>query len=374
MIKRSQSLILVSLLIVINVVCQPLSQNSNAGNSARPLNMLVLGDSILWGQGLKPEHKSWYQVKAWLERATGRKVAERIEAHSGTVIELASTDDRLSASNPEVNVALPTIHDQIDNALKFYTDASQVDLVLLSGCGNDVGVQNLLNASGTAEIKNLTGEKCGAPMERLLRRITTSFPSAVVIVSGYYPFFSERSRNDFILKGLTRRFLKTVPGAPKMNSKEILVRLTSNSKDWYDASNKTLAEVAQKISTELGGERKRVIFARIDFPVEYSFAANQTRLWGFDRSPFRMMALLISFGRILLPANDEVRGQRSVSCKEVFKQESNETAEQRKERHNRRLLCRYASLGHPNKKGAVLYAEAIINSLPTALSLLNAPK
>ena len=331
--------------------------------------MLVLGDSILWGQGLKPEHKSWYQVKAWLERTTGRKVVERIEAHSGTVIELASTDDRLSASNPEVNVALPTIHDQIDNALKSYTDASQVDLVLLSGCGNDVGVQNLLNASGTAEINNLTGEKCGAPMERLLRRITTSFPSAVVIVSGYYPFFSERSRNDFILKGLTRRFLKTVPGAPKMKSKEILVRLTSNSKDWYDASNKTLADVAQKISAELGGEHRRVMFARIDFPVEYSFAANQTRLWGFDRSPLRMMALLVTFGRILLPANDEVRGQRTASCREVFKRQSNETAEQRKERHNRRLLCRYASLGHPNKKGAGLYADAIIGLLPTALSL-----
>jgi hypothetical protein len=308
-------------------------------------------------------------VKAWLERTTGRNVVERIEAHSGTVIELASTDDRLSASNPEVNVALPTIHGQIDNALKSYTDASQVDLVLLSGCGNDVGVQNLLNASGTAEINNLTEEKCGVPMERLLRRITTSFPSAVVIVSGYFPFFSERSRNDLILKGLTRRFLKTVPGAPKMNSTEILVRLTSNSKDWYDASNKILSEVAQKISTELGAERKRVIFARIDFPIEYSFAANQTRLWGFDRSPFRMMALLISFGRILLPANDEVRGQRSMSCKEVFKQQSNETAEQRKERHNRRLLCRYASLGHPNTKGAVLYADAIVSLLPTALRL-----
>ncbi len=143
---------------------------------------------------------------------------------------------------------------------------------------------------------------------------------------------------------------KTVPGAPKMNSKEILVRLTSNSKDWHDASNKTLAEVAQKISAELAGDRRRVRFARIDFPIEYSFAANQTRLWGFDRSPFRMMALLVSLGRILLPANNEVRAQRTASCYEVFQRQSNETAEQRKERHNRRLLCRYASLGHPNKK------------------------
>ena len=369
MVKRSLSSILASLLIVITVVCQPVAQNPNAGYSSRPLNLLVLGDSIMWGQGLKPEHKSWYQVKAWLEKTTRRKVLERIEAHSGTVVELASTDDRLSASNPEVNVALPTVNDQLEDAIKFYADSSRVDLILLSGCGNDVGIQNLLNASGTAEINNLTREKCGAPMERLLRRITASFPSAVIIVSGYYPFFSESSRNDFILRGLTKRFLKTVPGAPKMNSREILVRLTSNSKDWYEASNKILAEVAQRVSTQLGGQRQRVMFARIDFPAEYSFAAKQTRLWGFDRSPLRMMGLLISFGRILLPANDEVWNQRTASCHEVFKRQSNETAEQRKERDKQRLLCRYASLGHPNKKGAVLYADAIIDLLPTALSL-----
>ncbi len=33
----------------------------------RQLNILVLGDSILWGEGLRTEHKSWYQVKTWLE-------------------------------------------------------------------------------------------------------------------------------------------------------------------------------------------------------------------------------------------------------------------------------------------------------------------
>src|SRR5437588_6374668 len=132
--KKFLSLVLTSLLFAVAGTSQSLPQSANAENSRRPLNMLVLGDSILWGQGLKPEHKSWYQVKRWLERTTGRKVVERIEAHSGSVIELASTDDRLSASNPEVNVALPTIHDQIDEALKSYTDASQVDLVLLSGC------------------------------------------------------------------------------------------------------------------------------------------------------------------------------------------------------------------------------------------------
>src|ERR1051325_11222405 len=123
--RKLASSAVVLMLIVVGVVCQALP----ADQKSRPLNMLVLGDSIMWGQGLKPEHKSWYQVKAWLEKTTGRKVIERIEAHSGTVVELASTDDRLSASNPEVNVALPTVNDQLEDAIKFYADASQVDLI-----------------------------------------------------------------------------------------------------------------------------------------------------------------------------------------------------------------------------------------------------
>ena len=60
------------------------------GQSIRPaadgqFNLLVLGDSILWGQGLRDEHKSWYLVKTWLE-SNGRHVRERVEAHSGAVI------------------------------------------------------------------------------------------------------------------------------------------------------------------------------------------------------------------------------------------------------------------------------------------------
>src|SRR5947208_13334671 len=117
MLKRSLSSILASLFIVLSVFCQPVSQNSNAGNSSRQLNMLVLGDSILWGEGLKTEHKSWYQVKTWLEANTGRVVVERIEAHAGAVIESGSVDDSRTATNGDVNVALPTINEELDNAI-----------------------------------------------------------------------------------------------------------------------------------------------------------------------------------------------------------------------------------------------------------------
>src|SRR3954469_11546610 len=140
--------------------------------AARPLNMLVLGDSILWGQGLKAEHKSWYLVKLWLEKNTGRTVVEKVVAHSGAVIERSSLTDSLTATNPEVNVGLPTVHDEIDDAVRSIPDASQIDLVLVSGCGNDVGVQNLLNASGDEEVDRMTEAKCASPVVKLLRRIT----------------------------------------------------------------------------------------------------------------------------------------------------------------------------------------------------------
>src|SRR2546430_4815445 len=183
---------------------------------ARPLNLLILGDSILWGQGLKTEHKSWYQVKVWLEKNTGRAVIERVEAHSGAVLERSSSSDRFTAASSEVNVALPSVSEQVDEALRFYSDGSRVDLVLLSGCGNDVGVQNLLNASSSEEVDRLTEQKCGPPVEKLLRKIEASFPAAQLIVAGYYPFFSEQTRNDFILKGLMKRFFTTQPGARTM--------------------------------------------------------------------------------------------------------------------------------------------------------------
>lgn len=346
-------------------ICQE-PQTANSQQVSRPLHMLVLGDSILWGQGLKAENKPIYQVKLWLEKSTGRRVLERIEAHSGAVIERASVTDIHTSANPEVNLGLPTINDELDSAIRFYADASQVDLVLISGCGNDVGLQNLLNASNSGKVDDMTQEKCGKPVENLLRRITTAFPTAQVIVTGYYPFFSEETRNDFVLKALGRRFFKTqANGDSKMSSQELFERLKSNSRQWHQASNMQLAQAVSRVNAEV--DRPRVTFVKIDFPAAYSFAAPRTRLWGFNRSPFRMALLFLSFGKVLLPSNDEVRKQRSASCNELYKEQPNETVEQRKDRKALRFLCRYAALGHPNRKGALLYADAITKTLSSTM-------
>jgi len=359
-----------ALLVVVAAIPIPGQQAVPVSNpaDAEPYDMLVLGDSITWGQGLRKEHKAWYQVKVWLEKQMGRPVVERVEAHSGAVIDGGPSREIKTPNDAEVNLGFPSINQEVDNALRFYSDGSRVDLVLISGCGNDVGTENFLNAENSDELNRITEQKCRPLMETLLRKVTTSFPVAQVIVVGYYPFFSENTPNDFVTRTLARKLFKsTNPSAPKMHSKQVFERLAANSQEWYRASDKSLAEAVRKINAELSNER--VAFAKLDFLPEYSFAAKETRLWGFKRSPFRMMLVFLSLGKIQLSTNDEMRGQRQASCDVFYKAPPDETAEQKRVRRSRRFLCRYAALGHPNRRGAILYANAMVEVLKKSLAI-----
>ena len=371
--RRLNNIKLLTTCAVVLTASIALGQTVPTSSQSRPIQMLVIGDSILWGQGLKTERKTWYLVKLWLEQTTGRKVVERIKAHSGAVIERASATDDLTSNDGEVNLALPTLHDELDNALKEYPDPTQVDLVLVSGCVNDVGALNLLNAADRTVANEMARSACGKPVENLLQRILISFPNAQVIVTGYYPLFSENTRNDFVVKALAKKFFKTqAEGASLMSYKEVFDRFKVNSRQWYESSNSSLAQAVSNVNKNGGGAAARATFVKIDFPADYSFAASKTHLWGVDRSPFRMMFLMLSFGRVLLPSNDQMRHARGVTCSEIYKSQPNETAEEKKERKSNKLLCRYAALGHPNKKGAALYAQAITNVLKPKFSSVTA--
>ena len=324
-------------------------------------NLLVLGDSIPWGQGLKDEHKAWYQVKTWLEDSVGRKVRQRVEAHSGAVI--GSPGD--SAGNPvppldgEVNRGLPSVNHQIDNALRSYSDPSQVDLVLVDGCINDVDARRLLNAANTPDsIRDLAQEKCGPPVEAMLTKIMTSFPKAHVIITGYYPILSEETTSDLFMRAMMKRLYT---GTARMNDKQLRTRLIDISREWYFATNQMLAGATRKVDAQstAKGSRQRALFAEIAFLPEYSFAAPQSRLWGFDASFLRKLLVVLTLGRVTLKTNDERRNQRGTSCKSTFSRPAGETKDQKRARENRIMLCRLAAIGHPNRQGAQMYAEAI---------------
>jgi lysophospholipase L1-like esterase len=334
----------------------------------RPLNLLVLGDSISWGQGLRDEHKASYLVKRWLEQQTGREVFQTMQAHSGAVIGLsegASDQAGLDAAyrlDGELSRGYPTINDQIDYSLKAFGNPAQVDLVIVNGCINDLDSRRLLNAANTPDdIREFAQAKCGAPVEALLKRIATSFPSAHLVITGYYPILTEKTANDLFMRALAKRFYSPAAGAPKMDDKTLRARLIAISREWYQTSGQMLSAAARKVDADLAakGSHQRVLFADAGFRTENAFAAKETRLWGFDGTWLRKMLAVFTLGRLELRSNDEMRSYRSELCKRFIKKPVSESPEEKAMREDRLLRCRLAAVAHPNRKGAAMYADAI---------------
>jgi lysophospholipase L1-like esterase len=348
------------------------AQSPSGAKPGRALNLLVLGDSISWGQGLRDEHKHWYLVKAWLEQNTGREVQSHVLAHSGAVIGLP--DDPAGSSNRELDGELsrayPTLNGQLDIALKDYADPSQIDLVLVDGCINDLDSRRLLNAVNTPDnIRELAQAKCGPPMEALLTRITNSFINASVVVTGYYPILSEKTANDLFIRTLAKRFYTPIAEAPRLNDKALRARLIAISREWYHTSDQMLLAAAGKVDAQLRaqGSKRRVLFADVGFAPEHSFAASKSRLWGFDASALRKFLVVLTLGRVQLRTNDERRRQRSDLCELQYAKQKNETPGEKMSREDRLMRCRLAAVGHPNRKGAAMYADAVGRLLRTLL-------
>jgi len=73
----------------------------------------------------------------------------------------------------------------------------------------------------------------------------------------------------------------------------------------------------------------------------------------------RKILVLLTLGRVSLHTNDERQSQRSDLCKVLLKKPEDETPAEKVSREDRLLRCRLAAVGHPNRKGAAMYADAI---------------
>ena len=334
-----------------------------------PLNMLVVGDSIMWGQGLKQERKFWWRIKCWLQDKTGREVRERIEAHSGASIETAS-DMTLYSGNGEVPSFTPTVNQQVDEAIRYYADRDVVDLVLVNGCINDVDVRHLLNsATELAPLEASIKEACGGRMQRLLRRIAAEFPRAHLIVTGYYNMFSAETDHNRFTRMLVKKLTSRTEKHEEMSDREMRRRLVAISDLWYQVSTRSLMEAVNVVNAELSTPR-RIHFAEINFGPEHAFAAPETLLWNFkfastNLSGLRRAIVIVTLGTAAYKTNDPMREMRSDSCKEIYKRmkKKRETKQEKQIRESAYLACRYASLGHPNQMGALVYTESIKGQL-----------
>jgi hypothetical protein len=343
-----------------------------AGN---PLEMLVLGDSIMWGQGLKPEEKFSWRIKCWLQEKTSREVRQTVFAHSGALISAdPGTAPRFKSNDGEVNLPYPTINEELNHAREFYGPAnSKVNLILLDGCINDVDVSNLLNVTTDPNwLRERIHTSCRLGMHDLLQRVTESFPNAQVIVPSYYRIVSDSTADNVFIRLLAKNLNNEEPEARRLTDKEMRERLIKLSELWYRVSTADLREAVETINSELASKNlpPQVSYVEIDFWPEHSFSAANTLLWNFifgstNLSGLRKFIVILSFGTSAYKPNDEVRESRIRSCNETFKapQGVKETPAEKSSRKDRLLICRYASLGHPNQMGALVYTEAIKGQL-----------
>jgi lysophospholipase L1-like esterase len=333
--------------------------------------MLVLGDSIMWGQGLREEEKFSSRVKCWLQERTNREVKVHVEAHSGAVIS-AESAARLgfTAANGEVNLPTPTVNEQLDHAIQFYReDRSSPALILLNGCINDVGVKSLLAASTPLDdLRARARKSCGEGMYGLLQRVRKSFSQSHVLVTSYYPIASLQTDDNAFLRLLVKKLNNQRPEARRMTDKEMRARLIAISDEWYRTSTASLMEAVAKTNAEAAPESSppKVTFVEIQFGPEHVFAAPDTLLWNFmfastNLTGFTRLIVLLSFGTAAYKTNDHVRQSRIKSCEQTFKKPKGikEDKDQKNARQDLFLICRYASLGHPNQMGALIYTEAI---------------
>lgn len=375
----------------------------------RPLVMAVFGDSIMWGQGLKERDKFWCRVKQWVELKTRRHLKEKVYAHAGAIIEEGSLTEgdheivlNIHEQGGEVNVSFPTINQQVERAAKeFRVTGQDVDLVLVDGCINDVNIRNLLNAEKTEpEIEYITRDRCGKPMERLLTRIATEFPNAYVLVIGYYPIIyeglavEEGGKKKKVMKGsannqLTKLAFKMLGGRRVSRAeceKNLNVCLGPLSRVWYETSSKVLGEIVEIVNRGLGGKRSRVHFAEMNFPPEYGFSTKQSMLWNirFGATNVGGLRKWVAVGLDLfrvIDTNDDRWDERGRQCRataRAFKtrlkqlsQDGKITSPQKADLQQRlkyfEFVCRRGSLGHPNRFGAALYAQAVIGRLEAIL-------
>ncbi len=304
--------------------------------------MAVLGDSIAWGNGLREDEKYSSIVARQIQSELGVRVINQVRAHNGAII--TPTDfDSLPVGTfwGEVPTAAISVNLQID----LVQSPELVELVVLDGCINDIGLDRLLNPDYEPdEIQFLTDAFCYQEMVVLLQKVRQTMPNATVIVTPYYQIVSESSD----LFGL-EAYASVNAEEPIEDADELKTALIKNSITFEERARIGISTAINTVNRDdpLG---QRVYLADLVFPPERAIFAPDPWLWGLTEDNEIVQAL--GLGLRLYP-EDPIAPRRFEQCGEdgvVIGL----------------AFCLFASTGHPNPQGAAVYAEAIIETLREA--------
>jgi hypothetical protein len=345
------------------------SSTQHFGQSAKPFELLVVGDSLIWGQGLEEKDKIYTHVANWLRDGGlngARRVSVKVKAHSGSTVKFHAEDaaayrkagrDETFYYKPEVNVSFPSTWKQIEVAASEYkaTGSSGADLIILSGCITDITVAKVLDPKGDdALLRQWTKKYCRDDMLDLLEHAARLHPEAVIAVVGYFPMISPKSDGVRLFNGWLEargtarpaKWLMNNPLTRKLFFQKIGNRAIARSRLWFDESNKHLQAAVDDFNKRNDGSR--AVFVKSPLTEENSVEAPNT--------------LLFKMGKRGIP-EDPVFLERKADCNAALPELKRITGLVYSVR-----FCEVAGVGHPNRAGARAYADAVINALPEVLS------
>ena len=337
-----------------------LLHNNVAKQSRVPLNILVIGDSVTWGQGLEARHKFPELVAAALSRSLSRQVVIKDTlAHSGAIIGVGNDGkpDQMASEDHELPAFFPSVMDQVVQAKNTEND---YDFIIVDGCINDIGVGQILNPLPWAgDVTGSTKEMCYCRMLNLLRQIKAYLVSSrtQVVVTAYYPILSLASGSrlpaahemlESFLATLTESQRRQVQRADTSRRRFASLNLRRNMMDraLKFAMNSTNWILRAVKDANKGSVRTVFVPAVPVIDAEESAYAgdSHTDTWIWE---------VMSKG-VMRPL-DEMQPQPRISDCDIEFAHSNDSVG--------KAFCKVASIGHPNRCGAVAYADAVIAAL-----------
>ncbi len=311
--------------------------------------IVVLGDSVMWGQGLF-EHQKIHTLVAAELASSGFIVHTVLKAHSGAIIGEPDVVTHKPPIDGEVPVSEPTVFEQIDAVLEDNAPDEEVKLVMICAGVNDVDITRVLNLRDHG-LEKYIEDTFYRKLKLLIERVYHCFPNAIIMVAGYYKVFSEESERNIMLNvlkgiGFTVPLLPTPVGelvlevlGPRL-TKALIERLTF----FRDAAHDCIRETIVDFVGTIPEAKERIFFADPRFKDENAIGASQTFLYGLDPD--------------LSPEDpDEIAIARAKACAEHADRLN--TIE--------KIAGPRASVGHPNPAGARQYADVIIANLRFAM-------
>lgn len=291
---------------------------------ADQLYLLTVGDSVTWGQGLRPSQKMSTLVQE--EFKPKMKTRALMLAHSGAIIGVGATFNQPEC-DAEVPKGYPTILQQIDRA-----PDQDVSLLLLNGGINDINIRVILSPfTDRRQLVDLCKLHCGTHMTVLLDKALRKFTEARIVVTSYYPILSEESDFDLMPAFTLGEGVPITPLFDFYKKGPVLRKVITNCRIFHEESTAAL-----RAAVESFAGTGRVFFAQPPFTAENAALASQAWLFGLDET---------------LGPEDPVAAARRTACDACEKDRI------------QREQCYRASAGHPNQEGARQFAKAILKQL-----------